>query len=77
MNPWDHMTPAGRRAALIHCARVYMREAHARRGSAFATMLAGWAANARRQAAAIDLRPAQQDLFAQCDGVDHGRKERG
>lgn len=64
LDPWDDMTPSERRAALIHCARVYMREAHARRGSSFASTLAGWAANARRQAAAIDLRPAQQDLFA-------------
>lgn len=64
MNPWDSMTPAERRAALLHCARVYLREARARRGSSFSSTLASWAARARREAAAIDLRPAQQDLFA-------------
>ena len=40
------------RAELIHCARVYLAEARRRRGTAFGHVLLGWAANARRQAAA-------------------------
>ena len=68
--PTNALPPAERRAMLIHCARVYLHEARFRRRHAYAclrgfhhTMLI-WAGNARRQAAAIDVRPAQPDLFA-------------
>lgn len=60
------MTPQERRAFLIYYARVNLREARNRRKSqpAFADTLLGWAIKARIQAAAIDTRPAQADLFA-------------
>ena len=56
------------RAAAIHCARVYLREARSRacnpaqRGFCF--VLFGWAANARRRAVqAMRHQPIQGDLF--------------
>jgi hypothetical protein len=55
-------TPADERAVQLHCARVYLREARSRRGTAFSTTLLQWAANARRRSLAIDLRPAQREL---------------
>lgn len=62
----DHLdrfkTPAERRAFLIYYAGVLLREAKARRGQNVEWMLAG-AARARREAAAIDLRPNQGELF--------------
>ena len=56
------------RAAAIHCARVYLREARSRAGSpaqrGFCFVLLGWAANARRRAMlAMRQRPIQGDLF--------------
>lgn len=62
-DPWANLAPAERKASLIHCARVYLREAHARRGTAFSETLRTWAGNARREAAAIDLSPLQRELF--------------
>ncbi len=58
--------PAEQRAIELHCARVYLREAAARRARAphFAPTLRTWAANARRRAAAIDISPSQGSLFA-------------
>ena len=62
------MTVNAERAAAIHCARVYLREARSRacnpaqRGFCF--VLLGWAANARRQAVqAMRKQPIQGDLF--------------
>lgn len=59
-------TPAHERAMQLHCARVYLREAAARRARDphFAATLRTWAANARRRAAAIDISPSQGSLFA-------------
>ena len=56
------------RAAAIHCARVYLREARSRAGNpaqrGFCFVLLGWAANARRQAVqAMRKQPIQGDLF--------------
>lgn len=56
------------RAAAIHCARVYLREARSRAGNpaqrGFCFVLLGWAANARRRAAqAMRQQPIQGDLF--------------
>jgi hypothetical protein len=64
-SPDDHFkTPAERRAFLIYYAKVMLRESAARRGrGAFHWTLLEWAQKARRQAATIDLRPAQRDLF--------------
>lgn len=56
------------RATEIHCAKVYLREARARRRTNFFFTLLSWAANARRRAAAIPREPAQFHLF----GADHG-----
>ena len=58
-------TPAQQRAFLIHTARIYMTEARARRKRhpEFARTLLAWAAKARRDAAQIDIAPAQMDLF--------------
>ena len=58
-------SPADERATLIHCARVYLNEARARRIShpRQAASLLIWAGNARRRAAAIDTRPAQGRLL--------------
>lgn len=54
----------------LHCARVYLREATARRerSPAFSATLLQWAANARRRAAEASdkpdpKRPAQGELF--------------
>lgn len=62
------MTPAPseQRAIELHCARVYLREAAARRARDphFAATLRTWAANARRRAAVIDISPSQGSLFA-------------
>jgi hypothetical protein len=54
------------RELLLHCAKVYVREARSRRkrDPNFSATLLGWAINARRKAYAIDNRPAQGDLFA-------------
>lgn len=55
------------KSALLHQARVYLREARARgkhpaqRGFCF--VLLGWAANCRRRAAAIRQDPVQRGLF--------------
>lgn len=59
-------SPAEERAINLHCARVYLREAQARRTSnpRFAATLLTWAGNARRRAAAIDVKPSQGELFA-------------
>ena len=49
----------------IHTARVYLREAIARRGTAFSWTLLQWAGNARRRAAACvapAAEPVQPDL---------------
>jgi hypothetical protein len=54
--------PSERRAFLIYYAGVLLREARARRGQNVNWMLAG-AARARREAAGIDVRPAQGNLF--------------
>jgi len=58
-------TPAEERAMLFHCARVYIREARARRARhpRFADDLLRWAANTRRRAMAIDVSPRQMDMF--------------
>lgn len=61
-------SPADERAFLIYYARVLLREAGARRNqfearNTFYWFLLDCAAGARRQAAAIDLRPAQGELF--------------
>lgn len=55
-------TQAERRAFLIYYAGVLLREARARRGQNIEWMLAG-AARARREAASIDIKPAQGELF--------------
>lgn len=55
------MTEADRKG-LIHCARVFLREARARRGTPFARSLLRWAANARRQAAAAQPRQKEMRL---------------
>lgn len=52
-----------RRSFLLYYASVLLREARARRGSTFAAVLLAGAGRARREALAIDLRPAQSDLF--------------
>ncbi|SCW56675.1 hypothetical protein SAMN02927924_01410 [Sphingobium faniae] len=46
---------------LRYYARVLLREAKARRGTAFAHILMAGAARARREA--MSIRPAQADLF--------------
>lgn len=56
------------RAAAIHCARVYLREARSRARNpaqrGFCFVLLGWAANARRRAMlAMRQQPIQGDLF--------------
>lgn len=54
------------RAASIHVARVYLAQSRAFSGRArgFSFVLLQWAANARRQAAALAVSgPAQGDLF--------------
>ncbi len=63
--PLDQRVPAEQRAFLIFFARVHLREARARRSRDpnGADLFLGWAANARRQAAAIDVRPKQAELL--------------
>lgn len=64
--PTNQLPPAQRRATLLHCARVYLNEARARRAMGhgrFARTLTMWAGNARREAAAIDTAPAQGRLL--------------
>ena len=58
--------PIQRRAFLIHYARVMLTEAKARRNKhkSFARHLIASAAKARREAAQIDTKPAQGELFA-------------
>lgn len=58
----DARAPKERREFLIYYARVMIREAKARSGG-FAFWLLECAADARREAASIDLRPKQGDLF--------------
>ena len=59
-----HKDPAEHRAFLIYYAKVMLRESAARRGrGAFHWTLFAWAQKARREAAAIDVRPRQRDLF--------------
>jgi hypothetical protein len=60
--PKPFKTPAERREFLFYYARVLIREAKARRGSNVTWMIEG-AAKARREAFAIDVTPAQKDLF--------------
>ncbi len=56
------MSTGFERAAYVHCARVYLREARARRDRpAMRRALLSWAAHARQQAAAA--RPKQYELF--------------
>ena len=61
----DRSDPAQNRAFLIHYARVMLTEAKARRNKhkTFARHLIASAAKARREAAQIDVTPAQKDLF--------------
>jgi hypothetical protein len=58
-------TPAEERAFRIYYARILLREARARRARSprFAADLLAWAAKARREAFAIDVSPAQMDMF--------------
>jgi len=53
------------RTALLHCARVYLAQSRhftgRHRGWSF--VLLAWAANKRRQIAALREDPAQQSLF--------------
>ncbi|PZU59858.1 MAG: hypothetical protein DI547_05110 [Sphingobium sp.] len=58
-------TLAEERAFRLYYARVLIREARARRRTSpgFAADLLAWAAKARREACAIDISPAQADLF--------------
>ena len=59
-------SPAEERDLELHSARAYLSEAMRRRAMGrrgFALTLLGWAANARRRAAAIDMTPPQGDLF--------------
>ncbi len=52
------------REFLIYYAEVMLREARARRGTAFSHTLLEWAGNARRRALAIgDRKPDQGELF--------------
>lgn len=52
------------RDTLIHCARVYLAEARRRRHQReFSFTLLGWAANARRSAAAQPRAAKQAELF--------------
>ena len=62
----DQADPAQRRAFLIHYARVMLTEAKARRNKhkTFARHLIASAAKARSEAAQIDTKPAQGELFA-------------
>lgn len=59
------------RAGLIHCARVYLREAKSRGRSPFAFTLLTWAGNARRLAMAIQPAPSQGDFFG---GTANGQR---
>ncbi|MDP0925706.1 hypothetical protein Q0601_00830 [Paracoccus onubensis] len=62
----DMDDPKQRRDFLIHYARVNLKEAGRRREDrASSCVLIGWAAKARREAASIDVTPAQGDLFAE------------
>ncbi len=62
-------TPEERRAFLLHYARVHLTEARRRRirpacpQRGFVASLLAEAGRARIEAAAIDLSPAQADLF--------------
>lgn len=57
------------REMALHQARVFLREARARRSTPFAAVLLQWAANARRRARdaraaeRVAAKPAQLDLF--------------
>lgn len=57
------MTPAERRDFLLYYASVLLREARARRGRHNVAWMIDGAAQATREAAAIDLRPAQGVLL--------------
>jgi hypothetical protein len=54
------------RQHLLHCARVYLAEARRRRSNqrGFSFALLAFAASARRQAMALNVVPAQGELFA-------------
>lgn len=52
-------TAKERRAFLIHYARVMLREVQSRRGQKGLDWMLRGAANARREAMSIDLRPKQ------------------
>lgn len=57
-------TPAERRAFLLYYARVLLREARVRRSDLkFSAVLLAGAGRARREAAGIDARPAQGELW--------------
>lgn len=57
------MTAAEDRAALLHAARVYLREARARRHQrGFAALLIAWAGAARRAARSATRPPSQMEL---------------
>lgn len=61
--PVPRQSPAEQRAFLLHYARVLLREYQARgRRPGWAWLLRG-ASNARREALAIDVRPAQREMF--------------
>lgn len=59
------VTTMSERAAHIHAARVYLAQSRHFTGRArnFSFILLQWAANARRRAMAINISPAQCDLF--------------
>lgn len=61
----DHADPAQRRAFLIHYAKISLSEARRRRHQrGFAAWLLKCAQKARREAAQIDVTPAQGRLLA-------------
>jgi len=59
----DNWTAAEWRDFELYYAGVLTREAECRDGTPFAASLRSWAENARQRAAAINLSPAQGDLF--------------
>jgi hypothetical protein len=64
-DPLKFETPQEEREFHIHAAKVFLREAQARRtrSPGFAQTLLDWAANSRQRAAAINLKPKQGELF--------------
>lgn len=59
----DPQTPAERRAFLLYYARVMLRETRTRRGQRGTAWMLNGAIRATREAAAIDLTPAQGRLL--------------